>query len=172
MKKTLLIIGHYDISKSVFNKQMINAVQDLPNVKIHYIEDNFNVEEEQALLLQYDKIILQFPFLWYAAPARLKNWLDTVWSFGFAFGTNYKLEGKKGTIAITTAGAEEFYKHEGYNKYTIEELTRPFERTFEYCKMTYQKPCFVIHFAKPNIGISQEELEKKLIEYKKFVQSF
>lgn len=179
-EKKLLIVGHPNImgphieTKSFFNKAMLEKVKDLPNLEIHYLGESLDVLKEQALIMNYEKIMFQFPFMWYSVPAKLKNYFDKVLCYGFAFGTNYKLEGKKFMVAITTAGAEEYYKHGGFNKYTIEELLRPIERTFEYCKSIYCKPHFVIHGAKPfeNGGISQEDFQKKLEEYKQFVEKF
>jgi glutathione-regulated potassium-efflux system ancillary protein KefG len=93
------------------------------------------------LLLAHDAIVLQFPFFWYASPALLKEWLDTVWTWGFAFGTNGNaLKGKKCTLSVTMGSPETAYSADGTNLYTMQELLRPLELTANLCKMDYQTP--------------------------------
>jgi glutathione-regulated potassium-efflux system ancillary protein KefG len=167
MKKTLVVVGHPNIENSIFNKAMVENIKDIKSVTVHYAKADINVEQEQKLFLEHDNIVFQYPYQWYGMPGMLKTYLDKVFSYGFAFGTDYKLANKKGMIAITTAGLKEYYQPDGLNKYTIEDLTKNMERTFEYTKMIPQK-IFVIHGAKAEEfgGIKQDDFNKKLQEYR------
>jgi glutathione-regulated potassium-efflux system ancillary protein KefG len=171
MNNTLLLVGHPNLDSSVFNVALINAVKDLPHVHVHYIAEHVDVAKEQELLLQYQHIVVQSPFYWYSVSAQTKNYIEKVFAFGFAMGAAYKLTGKKFYLALTTAGLEEFYQHGGLNKYTMAELLKPMERTFEYCKASLNG-IFVLHNAKAveNGGISKEDLDTKIAAYKKMLQ--
>jgi glutathione-regulated potassium-efflux system ancillary protein KefG len=46
-------------------------------------------------LVEADTVALQFPFHWYSVPGILKEWIDRVLSYSFAYGsTGTKLHGK------------------------------------------------------------------------------
>ena len=174
MRPTLLIIGHDNFKASVFNKALIDAVKDLPGLDLHFVGNSLDVPAEQALLLKYDRIILQSPLYWYAITAQLKNYIEKVFTFGFAYGTAYQLSGKHFMLAITAAGHASYYQPDGLNKYTIQTLTLPIERTANYCKAHFYPHVFALHNAKaPEAGgLSEEELNKKCLEYRQQVIEF
>lgn len=168
MSKILFIVAHPDIASSRANKAVVAAVEALPNVTVHHLylkypDFKINVAQEQNLLRSHDAVVLQFPFFWYAPPALLKEWLDTVWTFGFAFGpSGDALQGKKLKVSVTMGSPETAYAADGINKYTMQELLRTLELTANLCKMDYQTP-HTIGWAK---RISDEELAiciKKLV---------
>jgi glutathione-regulated potassium-efflux system ancillary protein KefG len=160
VSKTLFVIAHPDLQNSRANKAVLSAVQNLPDVTVHdlyahYPDFKIDVAAEQALLVAHDAIVLQFPFYWYASPALLKEWLDVVWTWGFAFGPNGNaLQDKKIRLSITTGSPADAYSPEGANSYTLTELLRPFELTARLCKMDYTEP-YTINWAK---RISDDEL--------------
>lgn len=113
--KTIVIVGHPDLSSSVVNKAWVDALRfiESENVKVHVLheaiqEDGlFNIKEEQVLLEQYDRIVLQFPLYWYMPPAIMKVWMDTVLAEGWAWGDcQHALKGKLLEVA-TSCGAPE-----------------------------------------------------------------
>ncbi|RTL87458.1 flavodoxin family protein [Ancylobacter aquaticus] len=60
-----------------------------------YPDFTIDVEREQQLLLEHDRIVLQFPMYWYSMPPLLKKWLDDVLTYNFAYGSKGdKLKGK------------------------------------------------------------------------------
>ena len=164
MSKTLFVIAHPDLANSRANKAVLAAVATLPNVTVNnlyakYPDFKIDVAAEQALLVAHDTIVLQFPFYWYASPALLKEWVDTVWTFGFAFGANgTALQGKTLQLSITTGSPAAAYSPEGTNLYSLTELLRPFELTARLCKMEYEE-VFAINWAK---RISEEELNEQI----------
>src|SRR5690606_12725375 len=112
--KTLVVVTHPDIENSAINKRWIEELEKYPDrYTIHqlhkvYPEEKIDVEAEQKLIEQYDKIVFQFPVYWFSCPAFLKKWIDEVVIYGWAFGSKsgYKIKGKKIALAIS-AGLNE-----------------------------------------------------------------
>ena len=71
------------------DKYEIHKLYELYPTKI------INVEEEQKLIEKFDKIVFQFSVYWYNCPPLLKKWFDEVLVYGWAYGSDYKLIGKK-----------------------------------------------------------------------------
>jgi len=152
VKKILILFAHPRYENSLVSKSLLHAVADLSFVKIHdlyevYPDFNIDVRYEQQLLLSYDIIVWQHPFYWYSAPPLLKQWIDLVLTYGWAYGKNGdKLKGKWIFNAISTGGGRYVYQHGGRNRFTIPEFLRPFEQTAHLCQMNYLPP-FVVHQA-------------------------
>ena len=134
--KTLVILSHPNLGTSIANKTIISELETkVDNIEVRHIEALYpdfkiDVEAEQKALLSADIIIFQHPFYWYSTPAGLKQWMDEVLSYGFAYGHDGdKLNGKHFLQSLTVGGPEESYKATGYNHFTIEELLRPMEQT-------------------------------------------
>ncbi|MCP1302039.1 NAD(P)H-dependent oxidoreductase [Chryseobacterium sp. S0630] len=146
--KTLVIVTHPEIEKSVINKKWIDELKKYPEkYTVHqlyeaYPDGKINVAEEQKMMESYDKIVFQFPFYWFSSPPLLKQWLDEVILYGWAYGSTsgFKLAGKKMSLAVTAGIDEEAYTASGVYKYTMNELFRPYELTFDYIKADYKEP--------------------------------
>lgn len=147
--RILILFAHPALEKSRINRRLIKAVRDLDSVTIHDLYEQYpnfhiNVKFEQDLLLAHDLIVFQHPFYWYSCPAILKEWLDLVLEYGFAYGHHgTALQGKKFLSVITTGGSEKAYCRQGHNYFTVRELLAPFEQTARLCGMEYLPP-FVI----------------------------
>lgn len=150
MLSILILFAHPAYERSRVNKALINKVSDLENVSIHDIYEQYpdfdiDVNYEKSLLLKHDIIVLHHPFYWYSFPPLLKQWLDLVLEYGWAYGTKgTQLRNKKIFNAITTGGGFAAYQKEGHNRYTIAELLAPMDQTAFLCRMTYYPP-FVVH---------------------------
>ena len=127
MKKILIVSGHPDLENSTANRTIIeNLSKKLPEVTIHRLDKiikngNFNIEKEQALLLEYDTYIFVSPFYWYSWSALMKKWVDNV--FNASLYKTGKVKGKNVVFSFTTGGPAEIYSHDGLLKHTVEELT-------------------------------------------------
>ena len=146
MKKTLIVLVHPDMENSVINKRWLKELEQFPEQfhvhQLHkmYPDQQFDIKAEQKLVEEHDRIIFQFPYYWYYAPALLKKWFDEVLTRGWAYGSGsgFKFTGKKVGLAISLGLKEEHLQHGTVFKYTLEELTRPFEALFDYIKADYQ----------------------------------
>jgi glutathione-regulated potassium-efflux system ancillary protein KefG len=133
--KTLVIVAHPNLTESKINKIWVNRLNQENEITVHdlyseYPGGKINVEREQHLLLEHDRIVFQFPFYWYSSPSLLKEWQDVVLTYGWAYGSQgTKLRGKDFILAISTGGPEAAYQAGGYNQYSMSELTKPFQAT-------------------------------------------
>lgn len=150
MNKILILFAHPLFEKSRIHKAMIKAVPDSPNIFIHdlyerYPDFNIDIRHEQELLLKHDIIVFQHPLYWYSIPPLLKQWIDMVLQFGWAYGPGGEaLKGKILFHAASAGGREEVYSTEGRNRYTIQQFLAPLEQTARLCKLNYLPP-FMVH---------------------------
>ena len=150
MRRVLVLFAHPSVEESRVNRQLLVRIPAADNVKFHdlyenYPDFNIDVEKEQKLLLDHDVIVWHHPLYWYSSPPILKQWIDLVLEYGWAYGTKGdKLEGKWVFNAITAGGGEDAYEPEGSNRFSITEFLRPFEQTGVLCNMEYLPP-FVVH---------------------------
>lgn len=172
--KTLVIVVHPQIEKSVINKRWIDELNKYPEkYTVHelyqaYPDEKIDILKEQKLIESYDKIVFQFPFYWFSSPPLLKKWFDEVVLYGWAYGSKsgYKVEGKKISLAITAGIDEKGYSASGKYKYTMKELTTPFELTFDYIKADYKEP-FVFYGMEQDA--SEETIERSIPLYLEFI---
>lgn len=127
--KKIIFSFHDNWNNSRVNKTLS---EELSNVV--YVDKDFNVEEHQALLQGHDHIVLQYPVQWFYGPTLLKEWLDKVLSYGFAYGGQYALEGKNIHFAVTLGGVEDAYQKDGANGVTVEDILQPMLATVRYIK--------------------------------------
>ena len=174
--KTLVIVIHPDMEKSMINKRWIEELKKYPEkYTVHalyeeYPDEKIDVAREQLLMETYDKIVFQFPFYWFSSPPLLKKWLDEVILYGWAYGSKsgYKLGGKKMSLAVSAGIDEEGYSASGKYKYTMNELFRPYELTFDYIKADYQEP--FVYYGIEN-DPSEEWIERSVPMYLEFLDT-
>lgn len=167
MNKVLIIFAHPRLENSRVNRKLIEAIPDSENFTFHdlyenYPDFNIDVEREKSLLEAHDVIIWHHPFYWYSCPPLLKQWIDMVLEYGWAYGTGGdKLQGKWILNAITSGGNIDAYCPDGYNRYTIREFLRGFEQTARLCLMEYLPPFTVMgtHRLRP------EQIDSATVEY-------
>ncbi|KAA3669169.1 glutathione-regulated potassium-efflux system ancillary protein KefG [Pectobacterium carotovorum subsp. carotovorum] len=161
--KILLLYAHPEPQDSVANRILLQPAQQLANVTVHdlyahYPDFFIDIHHEQQLLREHQVIVFQHPFYTYSCPALLKEWLDRVLSRGFANGIGGNaLAGKYWRSVITTGEPEDAYHPDGSNRYSMEDLLRPFELTAAMCRMHWMHP-MIIYWARrlqPDVLSSQ-----------------
>ncbi len=161
MKKVLINFAHPARSRSKMNSALLEAVEDLEGVTINdlyaaYPDFLIDVKREQDLCEKHDVLIFQHPFYWYSPPAIMKEWLDLVLEHDWAYGSHATaLEGKIFMQAITAGGDDSTYQKDGYNAFTIGELTSPYPATAKLCKMIWLPPFTVLGIHR---GVSDEQV--------------
>ncbi|SFB30509.1 Putative NADPH-quinone reductase (modulator of drug activity B) [Lentibacillus halodurans] len=165
--KTLLIVSHPDILESSSQQFFLRSVKENHDMTIHHLEGAYpdyriDIEKEQALLKQHDRILFQFPFYWYSSPPLIKHWQDVVLEDGFAYGERGKmLSGKEfGLILMIGISARE-YQAGGTELFSINELTKPFQAMAHKTGMIYLKPFTIYQFA----YMEEEQKMEVLIKY-------
>jgi glutathione-regulated potassium-efflux system ancillary protein KefG len=171
-KKILVLFFHPRFENSTANKKLIEVAYGMPNVTVRdvyelYPDFNIDVAAEKELVLQHDVIIWQHPFYWYSCPPLMKQWIDLVLEYGWAYGKGGdKLTGKWIMNVLSSGGNFEVYKKEGRNRYTYREFLSPFDQTAFLCHMHYLPP-FIVPGAN---RISDAELEHYAARYAAILQ--
>lgn len=149
-RRVLILFAHPAFHRSRAQRRLVRAVRDLEGVTFHdlyeaYPDFDVDVKREQALLEAHDAIVLQHPFYWYSTPALVKQWMDLVLEYGWAYGWGgTALAGKRFLSAITAGGSEESYDEKGANRFEVRELLAPVEQTVRLCRMEFLAP-FVVY---------------------------
>ncbi|MEM0947894.1 MAG: NAD(P)H-dependent oxidoreductase [Pseudomonadota bacterium] len=150
MPNLLVYYAHPAQRFSHTNAAMAVAAQSVHGITFvdlyaRYPRQNIDADREQALLLEHDVILFQFPLFWYSTPSLVKEWQDLVLEHGFAYGAGgTALEGKTMMLALTAAGSEEAYTPNGYQHYGLRTFLTPLEQTARLCKMRFPAP-YVLH---------------------------
>lgn len=147
--KVLVVYAHPDPDESIANKALLDSIRDFEHVTVHdlyatYPDYFIDVTAEQKLLCLHDVIVFQHPLYTYSCPALLKEWFDRVLTRRFATDMGYqKLKGKYWRSVITTGEPLYAYQHDGYNRYPLTEILRPFELTALMCDMQWLEPTII-----------------------------
>jgi len=143
--KTLIVVSHPEISNSQMQQFLLQGAK-LQDVTWHHVEEltEINVEKEQKLLKNNDRIIFQFPLYWYAAPSGLKHWEDKVLTRNFIYGDgDDNLSDKEFGIVVSTGMPLKEFQRGGSENITIDETMAPYNAIADRAKMKVL-PTFVI----------------------------
>lgn len=144
--RVLVLLAHPRLEKSRATAALLRRLPTDDRMTVHdlyerYPDFDVDIAEEQRQLLAHDAIVWHHPIYWYSAPPLVKQWIDLVLSFGWAYGPGgTALRGKSMGHVVTTGGAEAAYQHEGYHQATLMEFLRPLERTATLCGMRWRPP--------------------------------
>lgn len=137
MQKNLIILAHPKIEESIGNKIISELTAKEQNVEVRHLDKLYpsfkiDIKAEQEALLTARNIIFQYPLYWYSTPAILKEWIDQVFQYGFAFGQESALNDKKIFISLTIGSDPDYY-----NDDVMEKILFPIKGLTEYCNLTY-----------------------------------
>lgn len=147
--KVLILFFHPRFENSKANKALAETLLTEPDFTFCdlyelYPDFNIDVKAEQARLESHDIIVWMHPFYWYSCPPLMKQWIDLVLAFRWAYGPGGEaLKGKKILNLITSGGGFDAYQHGGRNRFTYREYLIPFEQTATLCHMHYLPPFIV-----------------------------
>lgn len=171
--KTLIIVSHPNVDESSSQQFLIHSLpeDESSDITLHILEQTYpdgiiDIETEQNLLKEHDRIIFQFPFYWYSSPPLLKKWLDEVLTDHFAYGyRGNRLHGKEFGLVLVIGLPEKEYQTGGQEGFSISELTKPYQAMAHKTGMTYLKPLTVFQFP------YQTEKEKMslLVQYQQYL---
>ena len=172
MNRILILFAHPLFEKSRIHQSLVKAVPKSENITFHdlyelYPDFNIRIDKEKELLLNHDIIIWQHPFYWYGIPPLLKQWIDLVLEFGWAYGPGgVALKDKIVLNALSAGGRQEAYAAEGRNRFEVKQFLAPLEQTVRLCLMTYLAP-FVVHGTH---SLSINEINDAATQYHKLLQ--
>lgn len=170
MPNVLVINGHPDFAHSTANAAILEHFKTLvPDAVVRSVEKTVKegtdyVAAEQEALRWADVVVWQFPVYWYSVPAKMKQWIDDVLAYGFAYGTGgTALHGKKLVVSVTTGGSEDEYTPAGAEHYTLKDFLVQFHQTAMFCGMEYLEP--VASYGMMVIpGVTSEEAKAEVWE--------
>lgn len=161
--KTLILIAHPDVMDSSTQQFLIESSSTLNNVTTRFLTDElFDVNYEQQLLKEHDRIIFQFPMYWYSAPYVLKKWLDSVFDDALL---KTGLKDKELGLVVSLGVSEESFAVGQNEKFSLSEIFKPFEALANKCQMSFL-PIFPI-----SLFSYMEEFDRKtlLINYQQYL---
>ncbi|AIY39536.1 Glutathione-regulated potassium-efflux system ancillary protein KefF [Collimonas arenae] len=172
--QTLILYAHPTPHHSRANRRMAEAAAKVPNVKVHdlyelYPDFHIPVRREQALLQEADLVVFQHPIQWYSMPALLKQWVDSVFTPGWAYGPGGDaLHGKDFWLVATLGGSERSYQAEGHNLMPFSAFLPAFQQTAQLCGMNWLPP----HLLFGAHQVNQQTLAAYIETYRKRLANY
>lgn len=172
-KKILIILAHDNTITSRVNKRFLKELEGTKNIEIRdikalYPDYKIDIQAEQDAIKNSDKVVFQFPMYWFNAPSILKEWMDKVYSLGFAFDVTKEgyqrreLNGKEFMLSVSMGGAQEAY--DGEKVKSVNECLTPYIYTAKFCGMKVVKPYYV--YGAMSKVLDDKKLDIAAIEYK------
>ncbi len=171
MAKILILFAHPLYEKSRIHKALKKAIPETSDITFRdlyelYPDFNIDIKKEQLFLVQHDIIIWQHPVYWYSVPPLLKQWIDMVLEFGWAYGPGGdKLKDKYLMNVVSAGGQKVVYNSEGRNRFTLRQFFVPLEQTGTLCSMKYLAP-FAVHGTHL---LTNDEVREYGAQYKKLL---
>lgn len=91
--KIMNLVFHPDLGESRVNSTWKKQLEESGKITTsrdmysEYSDFQIDIDREQKLLLEHDRIVFQFPMYWWSVPPLLKQWLDDVLQYQFAYGS-------------------------------------------------------------------------------------
>ncbi len=150
--KTLVNLFHPHLDKSTVHRSWAQRLAQEADITLRdlyarYPDGKIDVAAEQAALLAHDRLVFEHPFYWYSTPPLMKQWLDDVLTYGWAYGVGGNaLAGKEWLSLISTGGPADSYQAGGYNRFSMSEFLKPLQQTAHLLQTTFLPP-FIFHGA-------------------------
>jgi putative NADPH-quinone reductase len=139
--KTLIVVGHPDLDGSSTQAFLQASAAVVSTAQWHPL--TLNVAAERQALSAAERIVLQFPLYWYAAPAMVQEWLATVWTTSFA----QQLAGKSLGVVVSLGRPLRDFHPGGAVGVSLDALLSPFAALAQTAKMTLLPPLAIAQFA-------------------------
>lgn len=148
---TLYILAHPDLHASRANRYLADRVRGRDDVQVHDLYKTYpdmfvNGFAERKLLSAADNLVIQMPIHWYAGPGLLKEWLDTTFVSGWAYGhAGTALKSKNLLLSVTTGSDFDAYNSDGVHGFPLEDFLKPYQQTALFCGMNWCEPLIFHH---------------------------
>jgi len=142
----LVVFADPSLHRSRISRRVAEAVARLPGVQVQdlyqlYPDFYIDVRRERALLKAAPLVVFVFQLAWYAMPALLKEWFDTVFKPEWMAheGRPGRLQGKSAWAAVACPGNEPGYGA-GVHARPLEDYLAPLEQSTRACGMDWLAP--------------------------------
>lgn len=144
ISQVVVLLAHPNLKESVANKELCDTVKDMEGVFVYDlyegIETLFDVDMWSRTLTNTSLLIFQFPFHWMSAPSMLKKWQDDVFTH---LANTPAVAGKPLMLVVTVGSESEAYRSGGRNRFTVDELLRPYQASAIASGMLWKTPLVV-----------------------------
>ena len=129
LRKVVILLAHPNMSLTASTNALFACDSLMLGVAVFNLyelsqEIVFNIDEWSKIISDASAVIYQFPFYWMSAPSLLKKWQDEVFTF---LSKTPAVAGKPLTVVTTTGSEYEAYRSGGRNRFTTDELLRPYQ---------------------------------------------
>ena len=141
LKKVVVLLAHPNMENSQANKALLDAIKDIEDVAIFNLyemleQDILNMDAWSRIISHANAVVYQFPFYWMSAPSLLKKWQDGI----FTYLAKTPAVAGKPLLVVTTTGSEfDAYRSGGRNRFTVDELLRPYQGGAVHAGMIWQR---------------------------------
>jgi glutathione-regulated potassium-efflux system ancillary protein KefF len=168
-----LIYAHPYAERSLANAELLKAIDDLHFIDRRslydlYPDSDIDADTERKRLAKVDLVVLQHPVYWYSMPSLLKQWIDEVFSLGWAYGQDGRaLHGKQMLWVVTTGADERAYAPDGPHGHPFEVFTQPMRQTALFCGMEWLEPIIVhdAHADQNHVAACGARYRERLMSY-------
>ncbi|WEX07862.1 NAD(P)H-dependent oxidoreductase [Chelativorans sp. AA-79] len=177
MTKTLILLFHHDLSRSRANAALAAAAGSVPGTEVVdmqalYPAGEIDAGREAARLLSADRLVLQFPLMWYSAPPLLKAWQNAVLTRMYYIA--YEAEGRKfeGTplkLAVTAGNVPEAYSPSGINLFPLDEILKPLRSMASRYALPWSDPFLLYRADKLSDGAREEAAHRYVAELRGWI---
>lgn len=143
--RALVVFADSSLHRSRTSRRVLDAVAGLPGVQVQdlyqlYPDLYIDVRRERELLEAAPLVVFIFQLGWYAMPALLKEWFDTVFRPEWARERPGRLAGKLALAAVACADLPEDYQEGGRHGRPFDVYLAPLEQTAAACGMRWLAP--------------------------------
>ena len=137
----VVLVAHPNLMESKANKELADTVKEMEGVFVYDLYDKhkqeFDVDDWSRLLSEASALVFQFPLQWMSAPFMIKRWQDEVLTF---LSKTPAIAGKPFMIVTTTGSEYDAYRTGGRNRFTMDEILRPYQVMALHAGMLWQTP--------------------------------
>mgnify|MGYP003577782668 CR=1 FL=1 len=143
--RALVVFADPSLHRSRISRQVADACASLPGVQVRdlyqlYPDFYIDVGRERELLKAAPLLVFVFQLGWYAMPALLKEWFDSVFKPAWASEKPGRLAGKRAFAAVACAGSVLDYRPGGLHAPPPADYPAPLEQTARACGMAWLAP--------------------------------
>ncbi|MBQ5949201.1 NAD(P)H-dependent oxidoreductase [Massilia sp. ST3] len=144
--RALVVFADPALHRSRISRRVGEAARSLPDVVVQDLYELYpdlyvDVRRERALLKEADLVVFAFQLSWYAMPALLKEWFDTVFKPEWTGpGERARLAGKSCWAAVGCASQPGDYRPGGRHGRPLADYLAPLEQSARACGMRWIEP--------------------------------
>lgn len=141
----LVVFADPSLHRSRISRRVADAVASLPGVRVQdlyqlYPDFYIDVRRERELLKAAPLVVFVFQLGWYAMPALMKEWFDSVVKPAWAQEQPGRLAGKRAFAAVACPGSAADYRAGGLHGRPLADYLAPLEQSARACGLDWLAP--------------------------------